>query len=79
MFFVLKKKERAIHGKTKLTIKNKMCLLSFPKQSRGHGRRQEVDSGRSEEEAFAAVIRTQTTALASQPSKYFLWALKSQL
>lgn len=37
-------------------------------QSRGHGRRQEVDSGRSEEEAFAAVIRTQTTALASQPT-----------
>lgn len=38
-------------------------------QSWGHNRRQEVDSGRSEEEAFAAVVRPQTTAPASQPSK----------
>lgn len=37
-------------------------------QSKGHSRRQEVDSGRSEEEAFAAVIRPKTTAVASLPT-----------
>lgn len=37
-------------------------------ESWGHNRRQEVDSGRSEEEAFAAVVRPQTTAPASQPT-----------
>lgn len=44
-------------------------ILSFLKQSRGHIRRQEVDSGRSEEEAFAAVIRPQTTSTASKTSQ----------
>jgi len=44
-------------------------LTLFLTQSWGHNRRQEVDSGRSEEEAFAAVVRPQTTAPASQPSK----------
>lgn len=37
-------------------------------QSKGHIQRQEVDSGRSEEEAFAAVIRPKTTAQASLPT-----------
>ena len=44
-------------------------ILSFPKQSRGHIRRQEVDSGRSEEEAFAAVVRPQTTSTESKTSE----------
>lgn len=44
-------------------------ILSFLKQSRGHIRRQEVDSGRSEEEAFAAVVRPQTTSTASKTSE----------
>lgn len=49
-------------------------LTLFLTQSWGHNRRQEVDSGRSEEEAFAAVVRPQTTAPASQPSKLcFNW------
>lgn len=37
-------------------------------QSCGHGRRQEVDSGCTEEEAFASVIRPKTTAQASRPT-----------
>ena len=44
-------------------------MLSFVKQSKGHIRRQEVDSGRSEEEAFAAVVRPQTTSTASKTSQ----------
>ncbi|XP_015773409.1 PREDICTED: leucine-rich repeat extensin-like protein 5 isoform X3 [Acropora digitifera] len=36
-------------------------------QSCGHSRRQEVDSGCTEEEAFASVIRPKTTAQASRP------------
>lgn len=38
-------------------------------QSKGHIRRQEIDSGRSEEEAFAAVVRPQTTSTASKTSQ----------
>ncbi|KAL9982057.1 hypothetical protein ACROYT_G010847 [Oculina patagonica] len=38
-------------------------------QSRGHILRQEVDSGRTEEEAFAAVVRPQTTSAASKTSQ----------
>ncbi|XP_067032510.1 ataxin-2-like protein isoform X4 [Acropora muricata] len=37
-------------------------------QSCGHSRRQEVDSGCTEEEAFASVIRPKTTAQASRPT-----------
>ncbi|XP_068678937.1 ataxin-2-like protein isoform X1 [Montipora foliosa] len=37
-------------------------------QSYGHSHRQEVDSGRTEEETFASVIRPKTTALASLPT-----------
>ncbi|KAK2574385.1 Ataxin-2-like protein [Acropora cervicornis] len=38
-------------------------------QSCGHSRRQEVDSGCTEEEAFASVIRPKTTAQASRPTE----------
>ena len=43
--------------------------IFFLKQSKGHIHRQEVDSGRTEEEAFAAVVRPQTTSASSKTSQ----------
>lgn len=37
-------------------------MLSFALKSRGHLHRQEVDSGKTEEEMYAAVVRPQTTS-----------------